>query len=445
MEQVIHAEREFALVIQQTRAMPDVGVTYLRLMLNYLYGLEVLAAEKPVQVASAATAYGASLRAVFLIQDEEVTNRNALMSLGRKGQVPVILLMPPDLAARHQALSTGMPNIRVCDWTHSVGHDDESLQSVVGRAFDAYGVARLPVQADGLRADLLQARLTERLKHVDPLPTLPELVLRISRMLRDPNTNADDLEKVLTSDVAIVHRLLKVVNSSAYAGTRGEASWTLKEAIVRLGLKQVGAVAQQVKLINSLVRPEDSKFDLRRFWEHSVGCACIADRLCRDRLIPLPSSIDFDVYWTAALLHDIGKLTLGFMAWDYFEEVLQSARDRGSSFQRAEERLGHEVTHEYVGRLMLLHSGAGEDLLEVVGAHDTTTRQPRPLVRLVHVANNLALDLGLGYDPEERANYSASVLVKLELSRKHLGKIKTAIEPGVVAEVQELVALCLPD
>ena len=445
MEQIVHAEREFALVIQQTKAMPDVGVAYLRLMLNYLYGLEVLAAEKPVQVASAATEHGASVRAIFLIQDEEITNRNALMSLGRKGQVPVILLMPPDLAARHQALSTGMPNVRVCDWTHSVGHDDDSLQSVVGRAFETYGVARLPVQADGLSADLLQARLTERLKHVDPLPTLPALVLRISRMLRDPSTNADDLEKVLTSDVAIVHRLLKVVNSSAYAGTRGEASWTLKEAIVRLGLKQVGAVAQQVKLINSFVRPEDSQFDLRRFWEHSVGCACIADRLYRDRLIPLKTAIDFDLYWVGSLLHDVGKLVLGFLAWDYFEEILQAAQSRQSSFRRAEERLGHEVTHEYLGGLMLHHSGAGEELLDVVGSHDTVAKQPSPLVCLVHIADNLAKDFGLGYLPEERANYSATVLIALGLSKDDLEHVKVSIEPSLVAEIAELVNYCLQD
>ena len=44
MKQIIHAEREYALIIQQTPDAPEVAATYLRLMLNYLYGLEALAA-----------------------------------------------------------------------------------------------------------------------------------------------------------------------------------------------------------------------------------------------------------------------------------------------------------------------------------------------------------------------------------------------------------------
>ena len=390
MKQIIHAEREYALIIQQTPDAPEVAATYLRLMLNYLYGLEALAAEKPVQVAATVMEHGPSLRAVFLIQDEEITNRNAIASLGRRGQVPVIILMPPDLADRHQALSTGMPNVRVCDWTRAVGHAESSLQSIVEEAFETHGIVKLPVEAEGLPHELLQARVMARLKHINTLPTLPEIVLRIARLIGNPATTADELEKVLVTDPAIVHRLLKVMNSPAYAGTRGETDghWTLKEAIVRLGLRQVGAIAQQVKLINSLVRPEHSGFDLRRFWEHSVGCACIADRLYRDRLIPLTATIHFDRYWVGALLHDIGKLVLGFLAGGYFEEILHAAQSRQSTFQRAEERLGHEVTHEYLGRLMLLNSGAGPELVDVAGSHDTVARQPRPLVCLVHIADN---------------------------------------------------------
>ncbi len=59
-------------------------------------------------------------------------------------------------------------------------------------------------------------------------------------------------------------KIMQVANSPVFAGTgRGESS--LKEAIVRLGLRKVGAIAQQIALINSFVVPEDSGFDLQRF------------------------------------------------------------------------------------------------------------------------------------------------------------------------------------
>lgn len=301
--QIVHSEREFALVIQQAQRPLQVVTGYLRLILNYLYGLEILAAEKLVEVASVLIEHGSSVRCVFLLQDQEI-NRNAMSRLSQRGKLPVFILMASGLAARHTEECKGLPNVFVIDWTISIGSPESSLQTAIGAAFEAQGIVKLPVEADDLDAELLQKRIQERLKYVNTLPTLPEIVLRLTKMIGDPKTTADDLVELLSSDAAIVHKILQVVNSSSFSGTREAGGWTLKEAIVRLGLKQVGAIAQQIKLINALVRPEDSHFDLRRFWEHSVGCAYIADKLCTRKLIPLASPIEFDLYWISALRTD---------------------------------------------------------------------------------------------------------------------------------------------
>jgi len=63
-------------------------------------------------------------------------------------------------------------------------------------------------------------------------------------LLGDPDTTTAELEAVLVSDAAIVHRLLRVVNSPVYTGAPRGRSRSLKEAMVRLG--QVGAIAQQI-------------------------------------------------------------------------------------------------------------------------------------------------------------------------------------------------------
>ena len=302
---------------------------------------------------------------------------------------------------------------------------------------------KLPVESDDVPAELLQKRVKERLKYVNTLPTLPEIVLRLTKLISDPETTADDLEELLSSDAAIVHKILQVVNSSSFSGTRGEGRWTLKEAIVRLGLKQVGAIAQQIKLINALVRPEDSQFDLRRFWEHSVGCAYIADMLCTRKLIPLSKPIEFDQYWISALLHDIGKLVPGFFVWDYFEEITNRMVSHHTSFQRAENRLEHEVTHEYLGQLLLLNSDVGTDFVTVAATHNSTGRHPSELVCLVHLADNLCKDLGLGYLAEEKGVYDASVLTTLGVTKDDIDGMGESLGDGVVGEIQELVSRCI--
>ena len=166
---------------------------------------------------------------------------------------------------------------------------------------------------DELPYSTMQQQVERCLRSINTLPTLPEIVMRIMRMVNDPKTTPAQLERVLCTDPATVMKLLQVMRSPVFTGTGGRTTkWTLQEIITRLGVKKVGAIAQQVKMINSLVKPQESEFDLKRFWEHSVGTAIIADKLVTDRLVRLEKPLEFSDYWIGALLHDVGKLVLGF-------------------------------------------------------------------------------------------------------------------------------------
>ena len=206
------------------------------------------------------------------------------------------------------------------------------------------------------------------------------------RMVEDPQTSVEELEDLLTHDPAIVYKLLQVVNSSTFAGTANRESWPLQEAIVRLGRKQVGAIALQIKLMNSLVRPKESEFDLHRFWRHSVGCALIADRLVKDQALTLPQPVPFDSYWIGALLHDIGKLVLGFFFWGHFQELLEKMGTEKLSFREAEKAMGDFANHEFMGKILLQRSKVGGNLVDAVGAHDTADGELSPLLCLIHLA-----------------------------------------------------------
>ena len=443
MSQAGHTEPEFAVVLQQAAEPPPVVLAYLRLHLNYAYGLEILSASKPVEAASIAMERGPSVCAIFALQDKEIFRRNAVVTLSRRGEIPLFLLLPPSLVPDHQTLCEGLRNVFVCDWDQMLGKAETSLQATIGPIFETQGIAKLPVDIEGMSHEQLQERLERRLTHLTTLPTLPAIVIRIMQVLGDPEATPDALEEVLSSDAAIVHRLLTVAGSSKFSGTRMTGKWTLKEAIVRLGLKEVGAIAQQIKLINGLVKPASSPFDLRRFWEHSVGCAVIADRLCSGKLLPLSDPVSFDLYWIAALLHDLGKLVLGFFAWDYFQEVLDRMASQDMWFRQAEERLGHEVTHEYLGRLLMLQAKADPELVEAVGSHNLPGRNPAPLVCLIHVANNVCKEIGLGYLSSETATYRSSVLTTLGMSQDDMGELRSRLEMDVIAQVEDLTGRCL--
>ena len=437
-------KREYGLVLQQAESAPPALARYVHLLLNYRYGLEILSARKVQQVSGLWAERGSAIRSVFLIHDQEIGRRSAFLSLSRHDQIPLFVLLPPSLVDRHRPRCKGLKNVFLCSWKDILSPGDSSLQQIVAAVFDRQGVGEILADADEVPHRVLQEKIERRLGHLDILPTLPELVLRLIRLLNDPDVRIGDLEELLISDPAVVHRLLQVVKSPVFAGARSSGEWTLKEAIMRLGLKQVGAIAQQILLINCMVKPEDSEFDLRRFWKHSVGCAHIADRLYTEKHVRLAAPVAFEQYWVGALLHDIGKLVLGFFFWDHFEDVVKRMTSPRTPFYWAEKRLGAAVTHEHAGELLMLRIKADQRVTEIVGGHNNVGRGPGPLVCLIHVADNLCKDLGLGYLPQERGVYSKSVLDALQTSEEELEKLMSALGKEMVAEIEDLVARCSP-
>jgi len=267
-------------------------------------------------------------------------------------------------------------------------------------------------------------RVARRVRNVKTLPTLPEVALRIMTMVEDPKSTVEELEDVLTADPAIVHKLVQVVNSPLFAGSGHKGGWTLHDAIVRLGLQQVSAIGQQIKLMNSLVKPEESLFDLRRLWEHSVACAVVADRLYKGSMLPLTDDLKFNDYWIGALLHDSGKLVLGFFFWEHFEELLTAMAATDTTFREAEKSAGDVANHELLGRLLLVKSGVGDHLVQAVATHHTAGAQPSDLVCLVNLDNELSKELGFGYLEDEPRLYAAEVLHKLVLETADLVSLR---------------------
>jgi hypothetical protein len=65
------------------------------------------------------------------------------------------------------------------------------------------------------------------------------------------------------------------------------------------------------------------------------------------------------------------------------------------------------------------------------------------VVSLVHVANNLAKELGFGYLPHEDARYSTSVLMSLGLKRRGLDQLRNALGETAAADIEDIVARCM--
>ena len=435
---------EYALlVLQPERPEQQIYARYLMLILNYRFGLDLITVKSHMEAFSAVRKYGSKIRCTVIVQDIKIDTRSTIAALNLEDSIPLIAVLPAGLIKSHEDLIQRMANVHFCAWESALGRSDLALLPLIIKTFAACGIGELfGEDSQQMPFPDMQARVERRLRNLKTLPALPEIAVRIMTMIQDPRPTVEDLEEVLTSDPAIVHKLLQVINSPVFAGSGHKGGWSLGEAIVRLGRNKVGGIAQQIKMMNSLVKPEQSLFDLRRFWEHSVGCALVADRLYRDKLLQFKTEIEFNDYWIGGLLHDSGKVVLGFFFWEHFEEILSHMTKENTTFRQAEKDLCDVANHEFLGQLLLLKSNVGEQLVRAVGEHHSG-KDPSDLVCLLHIANNLCKDLGKGYLQEESSLYRVEVLQKLKIAKPDMERICQELGEKMVKEIDDLVDRCV--
>ncbi len=418
-------------------------VDYFSLLLSYIYGFRVDIVSDMEQAAQVLLEQGKNVRCAFVVCESSFDDLDNASALTQHGLVPLFVLVPQTILERQRELLGQGGNI-YChvsdDWESPAAH--RSLRSLLDGALVENQVGGLLDGERQISFRVLQQRVQRRLRYLDTLPTLPEVVLRIMKVTGDPESSAEELEEVLLSDAAVVHKLTQVVNSSFFAGSAKSVDWTLREAIVRLGRRKIGSIALQIKLINSLVKPEQSRVDNNSIWIHKVGSALVGDRIVQDKLVAIEDWDTCRNYWMASLMHDVGELVLGFFFWSYFERIVHLAESRQMPFREAESHMASGVTHEQVGQLLLLRSGMPRDVVQAVKLHHRPESPPLPLVSLVHLSDNLCKDMGMSYVPGERGQYSDAVLRSLQLSRAGLDQLRERLRRSVAGEIEDLFERC---
>ncbi len=418
-------------------------VKYLGLVLSYLYGLNVVVVRSLAEASQLLLERSDGVRCVFVVHSQRLTSQTAIQALSLRGRIPVFLISPGEHVLAHRVLCEGLRNVFFFAWEDIPTSRSQSLREVIDDAFERNDIGGLFDGARHLSYRALQQRVHRRLQRLTTLPTLPAVVTRAMQVLGDPESTNEQIEEILLSDPAVVHKLLQVVGSPLFAGSGQRERWSLADAIVRLGRRRLGSIALQIKLINSLICPEDSRFDLPRFWTHSVGTAMVAERLVQGRLLPWQALEECTEYWTAALLHDIGKLTLGFFFWSYFQRLQAMVADGHITFRQAEDQLGNPATHEQVGMLLLIRSGLGREVVAAVGRHHDTNGPWEPLTCLVHLANNLCKELGHSHLPGEAAAYCPTVLAQMGVDAAALEQLRADLRQTVEPQLGDLLHRCL--
>lgn len=223
-------------------------------------------------------------------------------------------------------------------------------------------------------------------KDVGGLITLPDVYLRISRLLDDPNSSAADIARVVAADPSFTVRLLRVANSPIYK--TAQAVSTVSRAVTVIGMAQIANLALSMSVASSFEGLPNSLVSPANFWRHSLYCALAARHLAK-----VMGRCDSGALFTAGLLHDIGELVIFNRLPEQAREALMLVLDSGDELpvhQAEQQVLGFD--HAEVGAEMARQWHLPTLLEECIAFHhhiEAAEKYPRE-VALIHICNVLA-------------------------------------------------------
>lgn len=244
------------------------------------------------------------------------------------------------------------------------------------------------------------------------LQPLSQTAVRLTQLFAFEDWDVDDVIQAVSFDAPLTGRILRNANSAAL-GSAGRVG-TIEQAIFRLGSASVVRLAVGVAVKGTMMC-DIPLLGAREgeLWRHDVATAVVAE------VIPLVSRrrVPPEAF-TAALIHDIGRVIMYQQVEERSMRLIDAARDAGESSVAAERSiLGAD--HGEIGALVAQAWNLPDALVQAIRLHEEPTEAPdhkaREICDIVKVSDAGARKLGFQCgEPLEHVR-------ELEESLKRLG------------------------
>ena len=193
--------------------------------------------------------------------------------------------------------------------------------------------------------------IVQRLSEINNLPTLPEIILRIEMLIMSEEGNATPLSRIIEEDPSLTAKILKVANSSFYRTSEKKIS-SISRAITRIGFNEIGHIALAVNFVQQFSH-KSNVLDYRDFWKHALTAAHLCSMIAQENACGKFIQTDRHTLFLAGLLHDIGILIYDQFFHMEFEEIINTALDKETSYLDAELQVAPKELHGKIGAALL--------------------------------------------------------------------------------------------
>lgn len=258
---------------------------------------------------------------------------------------------------------------------------------------------------------------------IQDISTLPNVAMKAMEIANDPDSSAGDLVRVVETDPSLSARILRCVNSSAYA--LREKVTNLQRAISFLGMREIRRLAVTASVSELFTRDEViGPYQRRGLWKHLVAVGLCA------RLIAMRQKMDgFEDAFLAGLLHDIGIVFEDQYVHAQFRIVL-GALDNSTTLAETERKhLGFD--HTKLGAQVAESWRFPESVKAAISHHHMSVDyrgEAIMIVRCVEVANLICTVKGYTSVGRKLVHVPQPALNALSLTRQHLSVLTQDLE-----------------
>ena len=218
-------------------------------------------------------------------------------------------------------------------------------------------------QALALRRWVEAQPLKSLLARIESLPSLPELYAKLLAEIQSPTSSVRRVGEIVARDVGMTAKILQIVNSAFFGLPRRVVN--AQDAVALLGYDTLKALVLSSKIFSQFDAKRIRCLNLEALWQHSMRAGVFARAIAVSEKMARASQ---DEAFTAAMLHDIGKLVL---AQNFPEEcadvAAEAAEGERSPAQIEQMRFG--ASHAELGAYLLGLWGIGEGVVDAVARH----------------------------------------------------------------------------